>query len=185
MKMHCALCLSLIAGLVTAMSAQADTFIVSGSGFDVFNQLTLSGTVDINTVLGTVVSGSIAVSNAGAFDGTYDTLADQGFETSSTGNIYFADFTGSLLPTADNLNISIALYNAASLAGYSGGGLCGPLELGIACGASENGVGNASTGLSFEGELTQAAAPEPAPFLLMAAPMAWFLVRRPKRESQP
>lgn len=173
-------CLVSFVALVTIRTAAAGTmFNVEGSGLAVFNTLSLSGTIDIDTALGVIEGGSMTVSGAGAFDGTYNVLTDQGFDTSPNETTYFSDFTGSLL-RGDNLDISIFLGSAPSLVGdYSALVLCGPLELYISCDRASY-VSNGLTGVPFEGILTSTAVPEPKSFLLMGMPAAWAMRRRLK-----
>ncbi|HWF10488.1 MAG TPA: hypothetical protein VG297_18600 [Bryobacteraceae bacterium] len=173
---------------------------------------TLSGTLTIDTGLGSVTGGHLFVtpsvqqtfqglsSAQGSTSYDFDSFEFGGAFVDLGGNNLWesVDFGATSLPDA-NLQLDIYLPGQTSLVGYSGGALCTfSFDTGGPCGNQGayftnyalsreqlpeiNGLESPSGVLAI-GELHIASAPEPASWFLLAGPALW-VIRRQRRHPQ-
>lgn len=165
MRLLTVACLAIIALAGENARASILQFSVDGSGAPVNppNSLVISGTVGIDTTLGTLVSSDLVISDAGIFDGTYDIVGQQGtVSVDGLTSVYIA-LTGPPLP-GDQLLLVI---DGATLVGFNGGKTCFKDFL-VTC-SEVSGVTDGHTGFQFSASISPVAAPEPSTLVLIGA----------------
>jgi hypothetical protein len=166
--------LAALIGVCLAGSASASpiTFTVSGV-FD--DTSTLTGTLDIDVVTGIVTGGDLTISTVGEFNH----LSSGGFGVfnfdSQGDNLWYSvDLTASAEQTDPYIQLALLLGPNTSLIGYEGGALCGDANVDCA-GFMSNYSG---TPVLLQSGSVAVPTPEPASFLLLAAPAVWTIFRR-------
>jgi len=146
------------------ISASADTFTLSGTFTD---GSTLSGTIVIDTVAGTVDSGDPITSAPDS--GSYPFLYTQG----TVSSVYYAQFGTTSLFSFPFVDL---VFPTTSLVGYTGGNLC---SVDNPCTYTDSTLDLVTATLGLQSGTS--AAPEPATFVLLSMgliSLGWMRKRR-------
>jgi len=141
-----------------------------------------SGTLTIDTIDGTVLTGDLFVGSVGEFNDMVFGGSAVNFSSTDTPDYVWAGVNfRSLDAGLSNATLQLDIYLGAtnSLVGYSGGPLCvNEGDFSGNCGNYLSSYQLTADPDLISGSLSAAGAPEPSSFLLMAGPVIWFGGRR-------